>query len=337
MTVSSESSRISYTGSGTTGPFSFPYYFLENNDLVVIKRTIADSTEVVQTLTTHYTVSGAANPAGGSVTLVSSLSSAYQLIIYRDPDVLQETDYTPNDRFPAAAHETALDKLTMIAQRLKNLLSRTVRQSDGDTTSLTLTLPLAVAKKGLRWNDAGTGLANTTGDIDDLATAAAASATAAASSATSASSSASTATTQASNASTSAANAATSASAASTSETNAATAKTAAETAETNAETAETNAETAETNAAASAAAAAASASAASTSATTATTQAGLAATAKTNAETAETNAETAETNAAASAAAAAASAITAAGFTNGDYGLVTDAVGTNSDYGTVP
>jgi hypothetical protein len=28
---------------------------------------------------------------------------------------------------------------------------------------------------------------------------------------------------------------------------------------------------------------------------------------------------------------------LTAAGYSNGDYGLVTDAVGTTSDYGTVP
>jgi hypothetical protein len=150
--------RISYTGSGTTGPFSFPYYFLEDNDLTVIKVTIATGAESTLALTTDYTVSGAGEAAGGSVTLVASLSSAYKLVILRDPDVLQSTAYPRNDPFPSATHERVVDKLTMLVQRLKDRMDRSVRLSDGDTSGISVELSGLDAGEVVRVNAAGTAL-----------------------------------------------------------------------------------------------------------------------------------------------------------------------------------
>lgn len=150
--------RISYTGSGTTGPFSFPYYFLEDNDLTVIKVTIATGAESTLALTTDYTVSGAGEAAGGSVTLVASLSSAYRLVILRDPDVLQGTAYPRNDPFPSATHERVVDKLTMLVQRLKDRMDRSVRLSDGDTSGISVELSGLDAGEVIRVNAAGTAL-----------------------------------------------------------------------------------------------------------------------------------------------------------------------------------
>lgn len=138
MTIETTTARIIYTGSGTTGPFSVPFYFLEDNDLVVIKTTISDGTEETLTLTTDYTVSGAADEGGGSVTLTSSLSSLYKLTIIRDPDMLQGTDYPANDRFPAASHERVADKLTMLVQRARDLFNRSFRLSDGNVDTVDL-------------------------------------------------------------------------------------------------------------------------------------------------------------------------------------------------------
>lgn len=158
MTIETTANRISYTGSGTTGPFSFPYYFLADGDLTVIKTTIADGTEETLTLTTDYTVSGAGEAAGGSVTLVATLSSAYKLTIIRDPDILQPADYPANDRFPAATHEEALDRATMIMQRLKDLIDRSFRLSDGDVSGISLILQNLGAGKLIAVNSAGTGI-----------------------------------------------------------------------------------------------------------------------------------------------------------------------------------
>lgn len=161
--------RISYTGSGTTGPFSFPYYFLEDNDLTVIKVTIATGAESTLTLTTDYTVSGAGEAAGGSVTLVASLSSAYKLVILRDPDVLQSTAYPRNDPFPSATHERVVDKLTMLVQRLKDRMDRSIRLSDGDTSGISVELSGLDAGEVVRVNADGTALEGAVPTDMDLA------------------------------------------------------------------------------------------------------------------------------------------------------------------------
>jgi hypothetical protein len=179
MTVSTASPRVTYTGAGTTGPFAIPYYFLENDDLKVVRTTIATGAESTLALTTDYTITGAGDPAGGALTLITSLSSAYKLTIIRDPDLLQSISYPRNDKFPSATHEKALDKLTMLAQRVYDIATRAFRLSDGDTTT-SVVLPQAVANRALKWNGTATGLANSAYDPDTLQSAAAASAAAAA-------------------------------------------------------------------------------------------------------------------------------------------------------------
>ena len=170
MTVETTTARVSYTGSGTTGPFSVPFYFLADGDLTVIKTTIADGTESTLTLTTDYTVSGAGEAAGGSVTLVATLSSSYKLTIIRDPDILQPADYPANDRFPAATHEQALDRATMILQRLKDYIDRSFRLSDGDVSGISLILSNLAAGELIAVNAAGTGIESIAAADVDLAT-----------------------------------------------------------------------------------------------------------------------------------------------------------------------
>ena len=66
MTISTTESRKSYTGNGSTVAFSFPYKFLADCDLKVY----VDN--VLKTLTTDYTVSGAGSDSGGTVTFVTA-------------------------------------------------------------------------------------------------------------------------------------------------------------------------------------------------------------------------------------------------------------------------
>lgn len=140
MTVESETTRVSYTGSGITGPFTIPFYFLEDDDIRAIVVTIADGTEDELTLTTDFTLTGSGDENGGTLTLVVAISSSYRLVIFRDPDLLQETDYPANDAFPSETHEMVADKAMMIAQRDRELILRSIRQPDGDSADID-TLP----------------------------------------------------------------------------------------------------------------------------------------------------------------------------------------------------
>jgi hypothetical protein len=142
MTISTTDSRISYNGNGVTTFFSFPYRFLANGDLVVVEVSSA-GVETVKTLTTHYTIAGAGDDAGGSVTMLTAPASGTRLIIYRDTDIVQETDYISGDPFPAETHERALDRLTMIAQEIGSDADRAIKVPVGDSSSFSTTLPAA--------------------------------------------------------------------------------------------------------------------------------------------------------------------------------------------------
>jgi len=117
MTVASSTSTVSYAGDGATVAFSVPYYFLADGDLVVY--VVVDSTSVptIKTLTTHYTVTGAGNLAGGTVTMLTAPASGETIHIDRWVTPTQGVDYVENDDFPAETHEQALDRLTMLAQQ----------------------------------------------------------------------------------------------------------------------------------------------------------------------------------------------------------------------------
>lgn len=158
MTISSTTSRVSFAGNGSTTVFSFPYYFLDDADLVVILRVDSTGVETTKTITTHYTVTGAGDDAGGEVTMLTAPASGETLIIYRDPSVIQETDLAENDSLPAETVEETFDRGVMIAQRLKNRLDRAVRLTEGYSSSFDPSLPTVMeAGDLLRVNSGATG------------------------------------------------------------------------------------------------------------------------------------------------------------------------------------
>lgn len=133
MTIASTTSKVSYNGSGSTGPFSITFKFAKNADIVATKRSSA-GVETVLTLTTHYTLTGAGEASGGALTLVTALAVGESLVIARVPGITQEVDYVENSAFPAETHEGALDLLTMICQSLQEQVDRAVKVDISSTT-----------------------------------------------------------------------------------------------------------------------------------------------------------------------------------------------------------
>lgn len=130
MTVSSQTSSVSYLGDGVTTLLPVPYYFLEQTDLVVTRVNV-DSSVTTLVLGSDYSVSGAGVQAGGAVTMFVAPTVGVQILINRVVPVTQETDYVANDPFPAESHERALDKLTMLVQQAFSYLSRALLRPVG--------------------------------------------------------------------------------------------------------------------------------------------------------------------------------------------------------------
>lgn len=133
MTVNTTTNRVSYAGNGTTKSFAVPFPFLADADLVVLERTDSTGAEVTKTLTTHYTVSGAGG-VSGTVAMLNAPATGVTLVIYRDPTLTQLVDLVSNDPLPVeTAVEQPLDRLTMMAQRNRDLVERALRLPDSDT------------------------------------------------------------------------------------------------------------------------------------------------------------------------------------------------------------
>lgn len=157
MTVNTTTSRIIYSGNGSTTEFPTEFIFFDSVDLVVTLVSSA-GVETVQTITTNYTVSGG-DGANGTVTMLVAPASGESLVIQRQLAQTQGIDYQPNDPFPAETNERGLDRLTMLVQQVKDIAERALVLPI-TTMFSNLTVPEPVIDNVLVGNSTGTGWDN---------------------------------------------------------------------------------------------------------------------------------------------------------------------------------
>ena len=136
MTISSTTVKNSYSGNDSTTSFAYNFKIFADSDLIVIIRS-STGTETTKTLTTHYTVAGAGDASGGSITTTSGNTPATgeTVVIIRNVPQTQAIDYIANDPFPAETHEEGLDRGTMTIQQMQEALDRSFKVSRTNTIS----------------------------------------------------------------------------------------------------------------------------------------------------------------------------------------------------------
>ena len=115
MTVPNLSNQVSFIGSGTTGPFTFAFPFLDNSEITAI----AADRSGYQTPPLIASLTGAGTDTGGTLTLVDPLMAGFILTITRILVIDQQTELPDGGPFFASTIEAALDYLTMICQQLE--------------------------------------------------------------------------------------------------------------------------------------------------------------------------------------------------------------------------
>ena len=142
MAVSSETYKHTYVGDGSTLTFNFTFAVFAEADVRVTKYTIADGSTEVLILTSDYTVSLTDDGAsGGFITLDSAPSSDYKIILTRDLDYTQETDWVENDPNRANVLENAMDKNLMLILQLREEMDRVILQDTAASTQITFQTP----------------------------------------------------------------------------------------------------------------------------------------------------------------------------------------------------
>lgn len=126
MPIETDLARSQYDTNGTTGPWTVGFYFLRNADLLVTY-TDGDGVSTALALDVDYTVAGAGSQSGGTVTTMTAYASGGTITIDRNLEALQPEEFTDTDRFPAAALNRGLDRLTMLIQQLELVSSRSLR------------------------------------------------------------------------------------------------------------------------------------------------------------------------------------------------------------------
>lgn len=141
MTLSTLIARKEYSGNGTITAFAFPYYFLQDEDLIVYLQD-ASGTQSTKTLGSDYTVSGEGVATGGTITFAIAPEASSTVAIYRDVSFTQVLDLQYAGTFNAESIEQNFDRTVMQLQSIKDLLNRCayIRETD---TSLSMALPLA--------------------------------------------------------------------------------------------------------------------------------------------------------------------------------------------------
>ncbi len=165
MTVSTTNSSVSYTGNGSTTAFSVTFQFFDSSEVKVYKRVIATGVETLQTLSTHYTLSGGSGTTG-SVAFVTAPADTEQVHIIRETTRTQANDFTPSQRFPSASVERGLDRGAMRDQDDQFLVTKALRATLTDSSGLDMSLPSSVdrASKVLGFDSNGAPVATTQAD-----------------------------------------------------------------------------------------------------------------------------------------------------------------------------
>lgn len=135
MTVSTEVSYNEFTGNGATVEFPTTFGFLDEDHLVVTVITISTGAETIQTLTTHYTVTGE-GAATGTVTMLTAPSTLQQLRVERTVPILQSVDFLTAGAFAAETHTARHDYRTQVEQQLARRLADLEAGASSTTVAL---------------------------------------------------------------------------------------------------------------------------------------------------------------------------------------------------------
>src|SRR5687767_180383 len=145
MPITSENTRWAYAGNGVTTAFSVAAKFLANADVSAILVNDSTLVETPWVLGTHFTLTGAGDDAGGTLTATTAPASGTTLVVFIDPDGTQDLGLEEVGSVPMEDLQDALDKLTLLVNRLKTQMGRALVQDDGSISTMDWSAPERVA------------------------------------------------------------------------------------------------------------------------------------------------------------------------------------------------
>lgn len=119
MTVTTTLDRQYFDGDGSNKVFPFNFRFF-TNDQIYVSLIAPDGTITLQSLTTNYTLAGALQAGGGTVTMIVApplTVPATRVFVQRIIPQVQPTSIRNQGKFYPEIHEDVFDRLTMLIQQ----------------------------------------------------------------------------------------------------------------------------------------------------------------------------------------------------------------------------
>jgi len=148
MTISDTTPRVQYTvGGGGQTAFTVNFQFFAVTDLAVYNGSTQLTYAASPANATQYSVAGAGDPSGGTVTLGAAVASTTVTIV-RDVPVARSTDFPPSGPFQIDSLNDELDKFTAMIKEREDDIGRSVAAPDTDPTTIDMTLPVKADRLG---------------------------------------------------------------------------------------------------------------------------------------------------------------------------------------------
>jgi len=161
MSLSNTTTRQLFTGDDSTVVFAIPFDIIDSDSTEVDVYLVTTSTgaAVLQTESTHYTLTDLSGSFYTNVTMTTAPASTEKLLIIRNIALTQTLDIDESGDFPAESLEKALDRMCAQIQFLNEKVNRALKFST-QSAQTNIDVPEPVADKLLGWDSAGTGLEN---------------------------------------------------------------------------------------------------------------------------------------------------------------------------------
>ena len=145
IVIANNNPRVNYTVAqgATQSSFTIPFDFFETDEV----KLYVDG--VLQSITTHYTISGGSGTTG-TITMVSAITGGTggtKVAVVRDIPIERITNFASGQAISRDALNEQLDTLTALTADLDDRLSRTVQLNDYEVATA-LTLPVLDTRKG---------------------------------------------------------------------------------------------------------------------------------------------------------------------------------------------
>lgn len=155
--IADSSPLIHYIADGVTTSFTFPFPIFKAEDLAVYEN---------KTQTFDYSISGAGDSCGGTVTLAVPPVVGTILTLWRQLGLRRQSDFIEGGALRSDVLNDELDQITAMIQQVAEASGRALSLSPHVVTPPDLTLPEPVAGRALVWNDDASRLVNSAGAVD---------------------------------------------------------------------------------------------------------------------------------------------------------------------------